>query len=166
MVLRGSISIPAKDPQSLTFAVDDKWLVSQGKITALIKDYLFSLDGFFDITSGGKLVTSHDTDQSFRSCILREGLCYEETNKFINVLDPRSQQVLAGRCSFDSKRLNKVKFSVINNNLIIASDKIDIFDTRDLSRPILSSLPLVSSNRSILLYVLNVYILERRSHFY
>jgi hypothetical protein len=73
-----------------------------------------------------------------------DGLCYEQTATQIKVLDPREKVMQVGSCQFNSGRLKGVKFNVTGHNLVVASDKIDIFDTRDLTRAILSSPNLVS----------------------
>jgi hypothetical protein len=89
-------------------------------------------------------VQSRLPGDEFDSCMFMDGLCYEQTATQIKVLDPREKVMQVGSCQFNSGRLKGVKFNVTGHNLVVASDTIDIFDTRDLTRSILSSPNLVS----------------------
>jgi hypothetical protein len=122
---RQTFPLKAVKTENLIFAVNKEWIMSQ--------------DGLSDIGSGGQLVQSRLPGDEFDSCMFMDGLCYEQTATQIKVLDPREKVMQVGSCQFNSGRLKGVKFNVTGHNLVVASDKIDIFDTRDLTRAILSS---------------------------
>ena len=91
------------------------------------------------------------SNELYGSFIIRDGLCYALSATQIRALDTRVKPMQVVSCKFIPNELKHItmKFNMADDNdhlLIVASNKIDIFDTRDLTRPVMSSPYLVSPN--------------------